>query len=122
MKLVIDGVNFTSYCKKGKGYRVTYVKREGVNSGIMQDGSKSFDLLAFKAVLEWDLIGLTSPQIATIMTACLKQYVSVTFFDPKINADRTASMIPEVSEATAAFQRNGGTFWKDGITITMEER
>ena len=122
MKLIIDGNNFTAYAKKSKGYRVTYKKREGVNSGIMQDGSKVYDLLAYKAVLEWDLIGLTSAQISQIMTACLKQYVTVTFFDPKINADRTASMIPDVGEATAAFQRNGGTFWEDGITIEMEER
>ena len=121
MKMVIGGNDFTAYSKKTKGYRVTYQKREGVNSGIMLDGTKVYDLLAYKAVVEWDLIGLTSAQISQILNACLVHYTSVTFLDPWANAERTATMIPDVSEATVAFQRNGGTFWQDGCTITMEE-
>lgn len=122
MTLIIGGTDFTALAKKSNGYRVTYNKREGVNSGVMLDGSKVFDLLAWKATIVWELNGLTAAQYSQLLSACMQQYVSVTFFDAASGANKTAECIPEISESEVAFQRHGITYWKDGITVTMEER
>lgn len=121
LPIAIDGVDFTPYTNKN-AYRVSYEKREGANSGVMLDGSKSFDLLANKAKIEWELNALTSAQLSAVLTACLKQYVTVTYFDTLTNAERTAEFIPDVGRQDYAFSRHDLYFFKDGITITLEER
>lgn len=122
MTLIIGNTNFTSLAKRLGGYTVSYQKREGPLSGYMQDGSKTFDLLAWKAVVTWELIGLRTQELAQVLNAVMNNYVQVTYFDPKTNANRTATFIPDIGDLNVAFQRNNATFWKDGITITMEEK
>lgn len=117
----IEGVDFTPYTNKNK-YRVSYTRREGSNGGTMLDGSRTVDLLAYKAVIEWDLNALTSAQLATVLGACIKQYVTVTFFDPMINDTREAVFIPNVGRADYAFDRHDLYYFKDGITIKLEEK
>lgn len=121
MTMIINGTDYSALAKKN-GYRVSYQKREGVNSGVMLDGSKVFDLLAWKATIVWELNGLTAAQFSGLLTACMQQYATVTFFDAASNANKTVECIPEIGESEVAFQRHGITYWRDGITITMEER
>ena len=122
MTFTIGSTDFSGLTKKLGGYTVRYVKREGVNSGIMQDGTKTYDLLAYKAVITWELIGLSTAQLSQVLTACMVQYATVTFDDPYTGSTRQSSFIPDVGDADFAFRKNGVNWWKDGLTITMEER
>lgn len=122
MTLTIGSTDFSALTKKLGGYTVSYVKREGVNSGVMQDGTKVFDLLAWKAVLTWELIGLSTTQLRQVLTACMVQYATVTFDDPATGSTRQSTFIPDIGGAKFAFRKNGVNWWKDGLTITMEER
>ena len=121
LPITINGVDFTQYTSKN-AYKVTYDKREGANSGMMLDGSKTFDLLAYKAVIEWELNALTSAQLSAVLAACMEQYVTVTYFDTLTNAERTAEFIPVVGTQQYAFSRHELFYFRDGITIKLEER
>ena len=121
LPITINGVDFTPYTSKN-AYKVTYEKREGVNSGVMLDGSKTFDLLAYKAVIEWELNALTSAQLSAVLAACMEQYVEVSYFDTLTNAERTAEFIPDVGTQEYAFSRHDLYYFRDGITIKLEER
>ncbi len=121
LPIVIDGVDFTPYTMKN-GYRVQYIRREGVNSGLMLDGSTTIDVLAFKAVIEWDLTAMTSAQFSNVCNACIKNEVTVTFFDPKTNAERTAVFFPTLGQANYAFSRHNLHYFRDGAVLTLEEK
>jgi len=121
LPIVIESVNFEAYANKYE-YSVSYTKREGANSGTMLDGSRVYDLLAYKAVIELELNALTSAQLSAVLTACMKQYVTVTFFDTLTNAQRTATFIPDVGTQSYAFDRHSLYYFKDGIKIKLEEK
>ena len=121
LPIVIDGVDFSALTNS-KSYKVSYIRREGANSGVMLDGSRTVDTLARKAVIVWELNALTSNQLAAILSACSADYVEVTYFDTKTGAARTATFIPEIGEQDFAFERHGLKCFKDGISLRLEEK
>ena len=54
------------------------------------------------------------------MTAVLKNYVQLTYFEPKDNAVRTATFKPTVEEVSIP-PVPGSVRWGKGFRITMEE-
>lgn len=121
LPITIDGVDFTPYTSKN-AYTVEYVKREGPNSGQMMDGSQVIDLLAYKALITWELNALTSAQLSAVLQAAQKQYVTVSYFDTAINDVRQATFIPTVGAQAYAFARHGLHYFRDGTVLTLLEK
>ena len=55
-----------------------------------------------------------------LLTAVLKNYVQLTYFEPKDNAVRTATFMPTVEEVSIP-PVPGSVRWGKGFRITMEE-
>lgn len=120
LPFVVDDVDFSAKINRFS-YAVGYEKREGSNGGMMLDGSETVDILAFKAVVTVSTNGMRSEELAQLLTALLKPYVQLQFFDTRINAARTATFIPDVSEAPLGFVASDRKVF-DTFQITLRER
>lgn len=120
--VIIDGVDFSADFNK-YGASVRYDPREGINGGMMLDGSMKVDILAWKAVVVLPCNDLTGDRLAALLQATLKAEISVTFLDTKLNAPRTATFInPELSDQTLTLQTTAGVRWYSGMTLTLTEQ
>lgn len=126
LPLTIDGVDFSVLANKYE-YSISYSAREGSNSGIMLNGDKTIDVLVddddnpvYKATITWNLNDMKDTDLMAIQSAVLKPYCSVTFFDTRINDERTATMIPSLSESNIGILR--ATKWWKHPTLTLEEK
>ena len=121
LPLIIDGVDYSTSINR-YGYTVGYIKREGGFGGMMQDGSMRVDILARKAVLKLTANALKSDAQASLLAACAKDYVTVTYFDTLSNENREAEFIPDVGDQTIGILSADGTSWFTGMVITLTER
>lgn len=121
LPLIIDGVDFSASINR-YGYTVGYIKREGGFGGMMQDGSMRVDILARKAVLTLTANSLKSDAQAALLSACAKDYVTVTYFDTMSNRTREAEFIPDIGDQTVGILSADGTNWFTGMIITLTER
>lgn len=121
--LIINGIDFTALANRSS-YTVEYEKRTGPNAGMMLDGSLTEDVLAIKAVISWSLNSMTAHQLNRLLAETLSAYpyVTVTYFEPRMNAPRTAEFIPTVGALSYAFTRHGADYYRDGTTLTLRER
>ena len=118
----VDGVDYSPSINR-YGYSVGYEKRTGNNGGTMLDGSETVDILAWKAVLTLTGNAMPSEKLAALLTACMKDYVQVTFFDVKSNGERTASFIPDIGAASIGLIASGAAKWfREGIVLTLREK
>ena len=120
LPFVVDDVDFSANINRFS-YAVGYEKREGSNGGMMLDGSETEDILAFKAVVTVSTNGMRSEELAQLLTALLKPYVQLQFFDTRINDTRTATFIPDVSPAPLGFVASDRKVF-DTFQITLRER
>ena len=120
LPFVVDNVDFSAKINRFS-YAVGYEKREGSNGGLMLDGSETVDILAFKAVVTVSTNGMRSEELAQLLTALLKPYVQLLFFDTRINDTRTATFIPDVSAAPLGFAAPDRKIF-DTFQITLRER
>lgn len=120
LPFVVDNVDFSAKINRFS-YAVGYEKREGSNGGLMLDGSETVDILAFKAVVTVSTNGMRSEELAQLLTALLKPYVQLQFFDTRINAARIATFIPDVSAAPLGFVASDRKVF-DTFQITLRER
>lgn len=120
LPFVVDNVDFSAKINRFS-YAVGYEKREGSNGGLMLDGSETVDILAFKAVVTVSTNGMRSEELAQLLTALLKPYVQLQFFDTRINDTRTATFIPDVSAAPLGFAAPDRKIF-DTFQITLRER
>lgn len=120
--VIIDGVDFSADFNK-YGSSVRYKPREGENGGMMLDGSMRVDVLAWKAVLTLPCNDVTGDRLSALLQATMKAEVSVTFWDPQLNAQRTAIFInPELSDQTLTLQTAEDVRWYSGMTLTLTEQ
>ena len=120
--VIIDGVDFSADFNK-YGSSVRYDPREGENGDMMLDGSMMVDILAWKAVLTLPCNDLTGDRLSALLQATLKAEISVTFWDPRLNEQRTATFIrPELSDQTLTLQTSKGVRWYSGMTLTLTEK
>lgn len=123
MQLTINGVDFSELITK-YGYSVDYKKILGSNSVYTLNGTYHEDVLAWKAVIEAELRPLKSSTLASVITICANEYVTVSYFDTKTNAVKTIEMKPSLSSAKVALINAGITYWNgggSGITLALEE-
>lgn len=120
LNLVIDGQDFSDFINR-YNYGVEYVARDGGRGGMMQDGSMTVDILAWKAVYTLGCNDATGERLAKLQAACLKSYVTATVYDPATGADRTATFIPNLSPATTKLF-SGNVVWFGGMVLTLTEK
>lgn len=120
LPFAVDGVDFAKRINKFV-YSVGYEKREGTNGGMMLDGSETVDILAYKAVVSVDTNAMEAAELSALVTALLKPYVQLTYWDTRSNAPRTAEFIPDVSAAPLGFVTQDRKIF-DAFTITLRER
>lgn len=116
---IVDGVDFTAYVNRWQ-YSVGYVYREGSNASLRLSGLQPRDLLAIKARVSVTVNDQQGPQLAALLTAVLKNYVQLTYFEPKDNSARTATFKPTVEEVSIP-PVPGSVRWGKGFRIVMEE-
>jgi len=121
LPLRIGGVDFSTYVNK-YGVSFSYEPRMGNNGGMMLDGSEMTDILAWKAVLSLSCNSLTEAEMSALLSACVKEYVEVTFWDPKEAKERTAYFMPSLGVGSVALLEPNAPSWFDGLTITLRER
>lgn len=118
----MDGEDYSTYINRF-GYSINYEKREGVNGGMMQDGSVLVDVLAWKAVLQLPVNGLPADKMARLISACTKPYVAVGYFDLRTNTQRAGiPFVPILSEASLSLINAEGVQWYQGMVLTLEEQ
>lgn len=121
LPFTIDGVDFSAVINK-YGYSVRPVRREGSNGGMMQDGSRRVDLLDYKAGVSVASNDMDPADAARLNSALRKEYVWVTYWDPTVNAVRTAEFIPDISASEIAAVVKGVVQWIRPVAIYLEER
>ena len=120
--LNVDGVDYKSYMAK-HGYTVGYKKILGPNSCTTLDGRTHEDVIAEKAIVNVSLRILNTAEIAVIQNAQSKNYVVVTYFDTKSQADKTVNM-KVITSAASLLLENSLSYWgsgSTGISLTLEE-
>ena len=120
LPFTVDGVDFSARINRF-AYSVGYEKREGSLGGMMLDGTETVDVRAYKAVDTVSTNGMRSEELAQLLTALLKPYVQLQFFDTRINDTRTATFIPYVSPAPLGFVASDRKVF-DTFQITLRER
>lgn len=120
LPLTINGVDFSLLANKYE-YQLGYITREGSNGGVMLDGTKVVDIIAYKAKITWPLNDMRDTDLAAIQSACQTPEVTVTFWDTLTNAQRTSTFIPSFSEQKIGILRSPGLWWK-GISLVLEEK
>lgn len=121
MVLKIGDNDISNYVEKNS-YSVSYETREGGNGGMMLDGSWTSDIIAYKAIVTFTLIGISSAHLSDIIGGCLNPYVDLNYFDTRTNSQRTSQFMPVVGAATYAFARHGLDYFKGGMALTFRER
>ena len=121
MKLVIDGIDFSSKIDV-QGYK-THPRREyGIARGKLIDGSLVPDLLTIKKDLSVHVSASEQEDVKNITTACLKESVTVEFNDPTVSLNMSGVYEPDISEIEMAIDTDkyGKTYWY-GFDITFTE-
>ena len=120
LPVTIDGVDFSD-CFNRYAYSVELIPRDGGRGGMMQDGSMTVDILAWKALYSIGCNDLKGARLAQLQSACAKSYVQATVYDPETGEERSGTFIPRLSGSTTRLFV-GGVVWFGGATLTLEEK
>ena len=121
--LLLDGVDYSSYLPR-RGYSVSYKDILGANSCYTLDGKYHEDILASKAIINTEILPMTSERLSAIIQAC-ENCKQATYFDTKTNANVVKEVKATISTASLVFNDMGKIFWnnsnQNGVTLTIEE-
>ena len=124
MTLRLDGANFSHLVPK-RGYKVSYKKILGANSCYTLDGTYHEDVLAYKAVIEIELMPMKPEQLSALIAA-VENCNQATYYDTKVGEDVTKNAIVALSPASLVMNSPGKVYWsnglQNGIVLTIEER
>lgn len=123
MTLTVGGIDLSTYLADD-GYSVSYEARGGANTRTMLNGDEYVDTLAWKANINATLLALSDSVLSTLMSTVLTtSTISVTFTDPKTNADRTGTFTAAgLSEQKYLLTRGSTRYYASGITLSLRER
>ena len=120
LPVIIDGVDFSD-CFNRYAYSVEDIPRDGGRGGMMQDGSMTVDVLAWKELHQIGCNDLPDTRWAQLRKACAKSYVQAIIYNPDTKATRTGIFIPRLSASSTRLFLNG-VIWFGGATLTLEEK
>lgn len=117
----INGKDFTSFFGD-TGYIVRYVRVQGNNGGMMQDGTTLLDTLKYNAAVDLPTFALNEEQLAELLAEIVTDYITLYFYSPAIKGYTTVSAIP--SEPTVRYRGHGadGNAYWTGEVITLTEQ
>lgn len=104
------------------GYTVAYKKIRGLNSGYMESGLYTDDVLDTKAVVTCICMPLNENRLSDFLSAVASTYVNVYFYDPQKKEYRTAEMMP--SDTTQKYRGTAADmleYWT-GTVVQFTER
>ena len=116
----INGIDFTSFFGD-TGYIVQYVRVQGSNGGMMQDGTTLLDTLKRPAVVTLPTYLLNEERLSTLLSEILDDYITLYYYDPWKKAYRTINAIP--GEPSVKYRGRGAdanSYWR-GETISLTE-
>ena len=119
--ITINRVDFSAFfCDVG--YEVNYVRVQGNNGGLMQDGSTILDTIKHKAIVTLPVYPLTESQLQTLLNALSDDYVTLVYFDPKSGAYKTISAITDEPRwLYRGMGADGNSYWtNDTVTLTEQ--
>ena len=121
-RIVIDGVDYTSYFTR-TGYSVVYESVQGDNAGLMLDGSYTEDELKIRAIVTLPCMPLKQDQLSDILQAVYgSPYHTVEYFDPMTRSYKQEEMRRSISEQKyRGYGADGNEYWT-GTVITFTTR
>ena len=117
--LVVDGTDLSAYIKDEGDY-IEYEKVKGKHGGIVLSGQEIEETLAIKVILEYECEILTLDQFKRLTDIFKKEVVSVTYFEPNLKSQRTASMKPQTLSGKKALETDG-EYYYDEVVIGFRE-
>lgn len=121
MTLIIDGVDISPYIAY-QGYAWQRSDVDGEGAGRMLDGELVRNRVATKRRLDVTCTLLTNAQAATVLTAIMPEWVSVTYYDPQQGSNVTKTMYSNNNPASYCIHgRDGNEYWM-GITFPLVEK
>ena len=119
----IDGVDISAKLEKFK-CDVEYVERYGSNGGLTLAGTMLYDLLSVAARVTFVGHPMKNEDAVELLTLCsstpTKPTVQLTYFDPRLGAERTITAKPSAGRMKYAFKTAGRDWWH-GIELMFEE-
>lgn len=120
-KLIVEGRDLSQVINKYR-YRVAYTRTLGKNGGTLLTGEEIIDVLRVRAVLTLSMNFLTDAEIEEALDLFTRDSVEVVFYDPRERSERSATFIPDMSQATLGIMSEEKTLWRDGVTLTLREK
>lgn len=124
MILKIDNKDFSNLVPR-RGYQVAYKKVLGSNSCYTLDGTYHEDILAYKAVVDIELMPMSPDRLSELIIA-VENCEDVTYHDTKTDSDVTKKVTVSLSPAKLVINTEHKVIWSNtessGISLTIEER
>lgn len=119
LPLTINGTDFSAAASRTE-YSVYYEEREGDNAVRMLNGDDYPDILDDRPIITWPLNALWSDELAALYAALgTGQYVQVTYFSPKENANLTGMFRGKISQNNIGIiDSRGKLFYGMALTLT----
>ena len=96
--------------------------RDGGNGGMMRDGSKTIDVLAYKLRHTWTFNAISSMTLGKLHTLAEMDYVTAEVFDHRQDKRRMGEFMIELPDPAYAFTTPAGqVMFQAGGTLILEE-
>lgn len=120
--LIIDGEDFTSYIDAHGGYSVGRNDVDGEDAGRTMDATMHRNRVAVKMKLTIKCRPLAGAECKKLLNAIYPEYVSVTYYDPRVGIRSNVVMYSNNVPAEYMFTKPDGTEWWKGISFPLVER
>ena len=123
MTCIVNGADLAEKVNR-YDYEVSYQEIEGSNGGTTMAGTKYYDLLAVGVTVRYTVHPLTDEDLRDILAIVTSTpntpTVQLTYFEPKLGAERTIMAKPNAKTVKYAFRTPTGSWW-NGLEMTFEE-
>lgn len=121
MPLYINALDFSRMANK-YGYTVGYALKNGPNGGDMQDGTEVIDRREVMANIVWKMNDIPTDELSRLLQVCTADpYLSVQYFEPRINGPRTSIFTAEIGPQQVLLYTGSGPVWFNGPVLTLRE-
>ncbi len=121
MVLTVNGVDLTPYIAF-KGLKWQRNDVDGWEAGRAMDGTMYRQRISSKVRLDISCHPLKTSETSVVLSAIKPEYVTVTYTDPELGANRTATFYSNNNPASFLIRKpNGDEYWSE-ITFPLVER
>lgn len=120
--LIINGTDYTGYIDANGGYSISRNDVDDNSAGRTMDAKMQRGRIAVKYRLNIKCRPLTGAETQKILNDIYPEYVSVTYYDPRIGTRKNVEMYSNNVPAEYLFTKPDGTEWWRGISFPLIER